>query len=102
MYQVIRAHTDNLVLLAWRMGAVPTWQEELSWIPDMHTQLAAALGSEPVNVAYDFHAYRYVWNHQWGTDYDTVYGQLTSENWLPQTRSGLVDVKTRQNRSFSP
>ena len=92
MYKTIRQSTSNVVLFMWRMGAVPGWQEELSWIPDFHNQLRTNLASEPVNVGYDFHAYRYVWNLQWGTDYSSVYGQLTSANWIPQTRSGGVDV----------
>jgi len=92
MYKTIRETSDNVVLLAWRMGAVPTWQEELSWVPSLHQQLRDALGQEPLNVAYDFHAYRHSWNHPWGTDYTTVMTQLTSDTWLPQTRSATVDV----------
>ena len=92
MYKTMRQTTNNVILFAWRECAIPRWQEELTWIPDLHNQLRSSLASEPFNVGYVFHTYRYEHNLDWGTSYSVVLDQLTAPNWIQQTRSASVDV----------
>jgi hypothetical protein len=100
MYKTIRSlGNTNLIMMQWRMTAVPGWQEELTWIPDLYHQIERAIGGTPTNLVFTFHAYRYVWNRQWGTNYNTVLSQLQAPNWIPQTRSTNVDVPVICNES---
>lgn len=100
MYKTIRGlGNTNLIMMQWRMGAVPGWQEELTWIPALYNQIQTSLGGNPTNLVFTFHAYRYTWNHQWGTNYSTILGQLQAPNWIPQTRSANVDVPVICNES---
>jgi hypothetical protein len=93
VYETIRGGgNNNLIFMQWREGAVPGWEEELAWIPDLYGQLKTAIGSTPTNVVFTFHAYRYTWNLQWNTTYAGVLSQLNSTNWIPQTRSSTCDV----------
>ena len=93
MYKTIRGlGNTNLILMQWRLCGVPGWQEELTWIPDLYQRIANAVGGAPTNLAFTFHAYRYTWNLQWGTNYSTILSQIQAPNWIPQTRSATVNV----------
>jgi hypothetical protein len=92
-YEAIRATgCQNIILMQWRQGVVPNWQEEMTWIPDFQNQITAELGHAPTNIVYSVHAYRYVWNHNWETSYGSLLAQLQSQNMIGCTRSGGVDV----------
>jgi len=94
MYKTIRGMgNQNLIFMQWYMGLVPTYHE-LQWRPEVHNQLRASIGQEPVNIAYTTHPYRYapLPNTQWQTTYSGVQAQLNSPNIVPITRSNGIDV----------
>lgn len=93
MYQIIRnAGCQNIVLFAWRMNFSPDDTEKLRWIPELYNQLKTRVGT-PINVAFDWHAYRFVWHREWSTTYLGVFNQLfNDQDAIPITRSATCVV----------
>lgn len=90
---------DQLIMMQWRMGLVPNWQEQLTWVPELHNQLTTHLGGAPSNVVYTWHAYKFWFNPNWGTSDAQVLAQLSTSSMVPCTRPpvGTVDVPLVMN-----
>jgi hypothetical protein len=93
-YQTIRGLGNrNLVFMQWDMGIVPGWST-LTWAPELYSQLQAATGTKPLNVAFTTHPYLHSPSHnlQWATNYTALKAQLTEPEMVPQTRSSKCIV----------
>jgi hypothetical protein len=100
IYKTIRnAGYQNLILVQWYMGVMPTYNDFL-WMREYYDGLKAYLGGEnPVNIVYTWHAYRYWWNLKWATTYPDVLAQLNASTWVPATRTGGYNLTTLVNEA---
>ncbi len=92
IYKTIRnLGNDNLIFMQWHSTLNPT-VTELEWVPTFNSQLTNAIGSQPTNIVYTAHPYRYApgFVPNWYTNYTDVKAQVTQA--ISYTRSGGIDV----------